>query len=404
MADYHAEASRRGGRRGGRAGGARPRQARQRARRSRPTPRPPRCRQTLSDAEARVARLEDDRRRILGGQRVDAVEGQLAEAVTRAEAASEQRYRERERLAGAAEGARAEAAATQREAQEAEEARLRGVRALGAALAGRPAAEGPRPAPAPGRLARAEAEALARLDAAGRPRRRHRRRAPTQPDAEAHEAHRPGPTRRPRRRGRPPRPGPAPPHRAADPRPRRAPGGRPRPRRPRRPGRRAGRGRRYRRARWGELDRLIGSANGNKFDFAQSLTLEAVLYQANRRLEELAPRYPAHAGPQREPGHPGHRSRDGRRDPAGAEPLGRRGRFWPPRPRSRPLAAVGLTCAVILHRRGLRQPGRGHPGRRDRAPSTPSGETGRQVGVISHVPGLAERLGLQVRVEPRAAG
>ncbi|MEZ4474167.1 MAG: SbcC/MukB-like Walker B domain-containing protein [bacterium] len=31
-------------------------------------------------------------------------------------------------------------------------------------------------------------------------------------------------------------------------------------------------------------------------------------------------------------------------------------------------------------------------------------ETGRQVGVISHVPGLAERLGLQVRVEPRAAG
>ncbi|MCA9524884.1 MAG: nuclease SbcCD subunit C, partial [Myxococcales bacterium] len=31
-------------------------------------------------------------------------------------------------------------------------------------------------------------------------------------------------------------------------------------------------------------------------------------------------------------------------------------------------------------------------------------ESGRQVGVISHVPGLAERLGIQVRVEPMAAG
>ena len=44
--------------------------------------------------------------------------------------------------------------------------------------------------------------------------------------------------------------------------------------------------------RWQQLSDLIGSANGAKFrTFAQSLTLEQLLGLANRHLAELAPRY-----------------------------------------------------------------------------------------------------------------
>ncbi|MCB9549494.1 MAG: hypothetical protein H6706_27135 [Myxococcales bacterium] len=158
--------------------------------------------------------------------------------------------------------------------------------------------------------------------------------------------------------------------------------------------------------RWRELDVLIGAADGAKFrDFAQSLTLEAVLFHANRRLEELARRYQL----MRVPGEDlaiqvidremGDEIRPVQSLSGGesflvslALALGLSGLS------ARDLRIESLfidegfgsldldTLDVVIDTLDTLQ------------------ESGRQVGVISHVPGLAERLGIQVRVEPMAAG
>jgi exonuclease SbcC len=158
--------------------------------------------------------------------------------------------------------------------------------------------------------------------------------------------------------------------------------------------------------RWGQLNDLIGSADGAKFrTFAQGLTLDRLLAEANHHLRELAPRFRL----DRVPGHAlalqvvdrdlGDEVRAVQGLSGGetflvslALALGLSG-----------LAAERTPIESLFVDEGF---GTLDPASLDRAVEVLEGleASGRQVGVISHVAGLAERIGAAVAVERLGAG
>jgi len=157
---------------------------------------------------------------------------------------------------------------------------------------------------------------------------------------------------------------------------------------------------------WAALDRLIGSANGQKLrNFAQSLSLDLLLGHANRYLEELARRYRLERVPgadleiqvvDREMGD----ELRGVHSLSGGE-----------------MFLVSLALALGLSSMAAGGGGIGtlfidegfgtlDPDSLDVALSCLEAlqASGRQVGVISHVPAMVERIGVQVRVVPQGGG
>lgn len=157
---------------------------------------------------------------------------------------------------------------------------------------------------------------------------------------------------------------------------------------------------------WGRLDALIGSASGDTFrEFAQSLTLDAVIAQANHHLGTLARRYRL----MRVPGedlalqiidrHMGDEVRTVKSLSGGETFL------------------VSLALALGLATLSA-QDTRIESLFIDEGFGTLDSDTldvvldaldalqaaGRQIGLISHVPGLAQRIGVQVCVEPSTSG
>ena len=157
---------------------------------------------------------------------------------------------------------------------------------------------------------------------------------------------------------------------------------------------------------WGQLDVLIGSADGAAFrEFAQSLTLDAVIARANYHLKTLAKRYAL----MRVPGenlalqvvdrHMGDEVRTVKSLSGGETFL------------------VSLSLALGLASLSARDT-RIDSLFIDEGFGTLDTDTldvvldaldalqagGRQIGLISHVPGLAQRIGVQVLVEPTASG
>lgn len=152
--------------------------------------------------------------------------------------------------------------------------------------------------------------------------------------------------------------------------------------------------------RWSALAELIGSANGARFrTFAQSLTLERLLGMANLHLEELAPRYQL----QRVPGTDlalQVMDRDMGDEIRAVESLSGGESFL-----------VSLALALGLSSLSSRQTQIGSlfidegfgtldPDSLDTAIACLDSlqASGRQIGVISHVPTLVERIGVQIRV------
>ncbi|MDG1478350.1 MAG: AAA family ATPase [Myxococcota bacterium] len=157
---------------------------------------------------------------------------------------------------------------------------------------------------------------------------------------------------------------------------------------------------------WAVMNKLIGSASGKVFSqFAQSLTLDALLVQANAHLEGLSRRYSL----MRVPGedlllqiidhYHGEEVRSINSLSGGESFL------------------VSLALALGLATLSARDTQIGSlfidegfgtldPDTLDVALSSLEAlqASGRQVGLISHVPGMAERIGIQVQVIPRGGG
>ena len=158
--------------------------------------------------------------------------------------------------------------------------------------------------------------------------------------------------------------------------------------------------------RWKALDQLIGSADGKKFrTFAQSITLDALLAYANEHLRDLAPRYRL----MRVPGHDMELQiidSDMANEVRGTNSLSGGETFL-----------VSLALALALSSLASREVridtlfidegfGALDPQTLDIAISALESlqATGRQVGVISHVRALSEKIGTQVRVQRLGAG
>jgi DNA repair protein SbcC/Rad50 len=158
--------------------------------------------------------------------------------------------------------------------------------------------------------------------------------------------------------------------------------------------------------RWGGLAELIGSATGSKFrTFAQSLTLERLLLVANEHLAELAPRYQL----QRVPGTDlalQAIDRDMGDEIRGVESLSGGESFL-----------VSLALALGLASLSTRETqveslfidegfGTLDPESLDIALACLDSlqSTGRQIGIISHVQTLVERIGVQIRIEALGGG
>ena len=155
-----------------------------------------------------------------------------------------------------------------------------------------------------------------------------------------------------------------------------------------------------------QLDALIGSADGKGLrDFAQSLTLEALLAAANQHLDELAPRYQLERVPARDlelqviDREMGDEVRSLASLSGGetflaslALALGLSS-----------LSAGGTTVRTLLVDEGF---GTLDPHTLDVALAALDAlrATGRQVGIVSHVPGLEERVGATVEVRPVGGG
>jgi exonuclease SbcC len=157
---------------------------------------------------------------------------------------------------------------------------------------------------------------------------------------------------------------------------------------------------------WSEMSALIGSADGKKFrTFAQGLTLDLLLDQANHHLHQLRPRYRLERVPgwdmelQVVDGDMGEEAR-----PVGTLSGGE-------------TFLVSLSLALGLSSLSSKNvkieslfidEGFGHLDREalDVALSTLDQlqAEGRTIGLISHVPDIAERIGYQVRVEPKGPG
>nr|WP_255216604.1 AAA family ATPase [Pseudenhygromyxa sp. WMMC2535] len=157
---------------------------------------------------------------------------------------------------------------------------------------------------------------------------------------------------------------------------------------------------------WGRLRDTIGSASGDKFQrFAQSLTLELLLAQANAQLRELKPRYAL----ARVPMHDlelqliDHDLGDEVRSIRG---LSGGEKFLVSLALALALASLSAEdCRIdsLFIDEGF---GSLDAHSLDVAVSTLDAlqAEGRQIGVISHVPGLAERVGVEIRVEPQSSG
>jgi exonuclease SbcC len=158
---------------------------------------------------------------------------------------------------------------------------------------------------------------------------------------------------------------------------------------------------------WGQLDELIGSADGAKFRrFAQSLTLNHLIQRANQHLADLHPRYEL----QRAPGGDlvlqviDHHMADEIR---GVHNLSGGERFLVS-------LALALGLASMASSRGVKveslfiDEGFGALDSTSLAMAVSVLEqlqaTGRQVGVISHVDELKERIAVKVEVIPVGGG
>jgi DNA repair protein SbcC/Rad50 len=158
---------------------------------------------------------------------------------------------------------------------------------------------------------------------------------------------------------------------------------------------------------WGQLDELIGSADGTKFRrFAQSLTLSHLIHLANRHLTDLYPRYEL----QRAPGSDlvlqviDHNMAD---EVRGVHNLSGGERFLIS-------LALALGLASMSSSRGIKvgslfiDEGFGTLDSTSLAMAVSVLEqlqaTGRRVGVISHVDELKERIAVKVEVTPAGGG
>jgi exonuclease SbcC len=158
---------------------------------------------------------------------------------------------------------------------------------------------------------------------------------------------------------------------------------------------------------WGQLDELIGSADGTKFRrFAQSLTLDHLIHLANRHLVDLHPRYEL----QRAPGSDlvlqviDHNLAD---EVRGVHNLSGGERFLVS-------LALALGLASMSSSRGIEveslfiDEGFGALDSTNLAMAVSVLEqlqaTGRRVGVISHVDELKERIAVKVEVTPVGGG
>ncbi|WP_188261840.1 AAA family ATPase [Azospirillum tabaci] len=158
---------------------------------------------------------------------------------------------------------------------------------------------------------------------------------------------------------------------------------------------------------WATMAQLIGSADGRKLrNFAQSLSLDLLLVQANRYLADLARRYRLErvGGADLEIQVVDGEMGDERR---GVHSLSGGEMFLVSLALALGLSAMagggsgGIGTLFIDEGFGTLD-----PGSLDLALSCLEAlqATGRQVGVISHVPALVERIGVQVRVTPQGGG
>jgi exonuclease SbcC len=154
------------------------------------------------------------------------------------------------------------------------------------------------------------------------------------------------------------------------------------------------------------LGQVIGSHDGKLFrSFAQSLTLDALLAVANSHLEELAPRYQL----ERVPKHDLELQvidRDLGGEVRSVQTLSGGESFLVSLALALGLSSMSahdVRVRTLLIDEGF---GTLDPATLDTALSVLDAlqATGRQVGVISHVPALVERVGAHVRVSPRGAG
>jgi exonuclease SbcC len=157
---------------------------------------------------------------------------------------------------------------------------------------------------------------------------------------------------------------------------------------------------------WQQLDTLIGAADGAKFrQFAQSLTLEAVVAQANNHLEALSPRYLL----MRVPGEDLALQvvdRDMADEIRAVLSLSGGESFLVSLALALGLASLSsrdTRIESLFIDEGL---GSLDVDTLEKVLDTLDAlqATGRQVGLISHVPGLADRIGAQVAIIPESAG
>ncbi len=157
---------------------------------------------------------------------------------------------------------------------------------------------------------------------------------------------------------------------------------------------------------WRTLSELIGSHDGKKFKvFAQSLTLDALLHHANAHLDELAPRYRLMRVPKYDLDLQVVDRDMGDEVRAVSSLSGGEG-FLVSLALALGLASLSSETTqveTLFIDEGF---GTLDPETLEVALATLDAlqATGRQVGIISHVSGLAERIGVQVRVVKQGAG
>jgi exonuclease SbcC len=157
---------------------------------------------------------------------------------------------------------------------------------------------------------------------------------------------------------------------------------------------------------WRTLSELIGSHDGRKFKvFAQSLTLDALLHYANAHLEELAPRYRLMRVPKYDLDLQVV-DRDMGDEVRAVSSLSGGESFLVSLALALGLASLSSETTqveTLFIDEGF---GTLDPETLEVALATLDAlqATGRQVGIISHVSGLAERIGVQVRVVKQGAG